>query len=72
MHNHVNTREELEAYDPDLAGFIAEVFRHKQRLDGRYRPHAAPIPNSASPLPRSQPVASSGAKPKVGSTMGRK
>lgn len=37
VHNHVNTREELEAYDPDLAGFIAEVFRHKHRLDWRYR-----------------------------------
>ena len=37
MHNRVNTREELEAYDPDLAGLIAEVFRHTRRLDWRYR-----------------------------------
>jgi len=28
IHNHVNTREELEAYDPDLAKLIAEVFGH--------------------------------------------
>ena len=36
-HNHVNTREELEAYDPDLAEFIAEVFRHAARVDWRYQ-----------------------------------
>jgi hypothetical protein len=33
-HNHVDTREELQAYDPDLARMIAEVFR---RPDWRYR-----------------------------------
>jgi len=27
-HNHVDTREELEAHDPDLAHLVAEVFRH--------------------------------------------
>ncbi len=40
-HNHVDTREELEKYDPDLAKLIAEVFRDqswryqrpKQRTD---------------------------------------
>jgi hypothetical protein len=35
-HNYVNTREELEAYDPDLAKLIAEVFRHSVRVDWRY------------------------------------
>ena len=39
-HNHVNTREELETYDPDLAGLIAEVFRHADRVDWRYQPPA--------------------------------
>jgi hypothetical protein len=39
-HNHVNTREELEAYDPALAGFIAEVFQHTRRVDWRWRPAA--------------------------------
>jgi hypothetical protein len=38
QHNQVNTREELEAYDPDLARFIAEVFLHSQRVDWRWRP----------------------------------
>ena len=37
-HNHVNTRRELQAYDPDLAALIAEVFRHAERVDWRYRP----------------------------------
>ncbi|MDP6545019.1 MAG: hypothetical protein QGH60_13600 [Phycisphaerae bacterium] len=37
-HNKVNTRKELEAYDPDLAKFIAEVFLHTQRVDWRYEP----------------------------------
>jgi len=37
-HNHVNTRRELEAYDPDLAALIAEVFRHTERVDWRYQP----------------------------------
>ncbi|MBL7153596.1 MAG: hypothetical protein ISS79_07745 [Phycisphaerae bacterium] len=36
-HNDVNTREELEAYDPDLAKLVAEVFRHDERVDWRYR-----------------------------------
>ncbi|MCK4293265.1 MAG: hypothetical protein KAY65_08710 [Planctomycetes bacterium] len=36
-HNHVDTREELEAYDPDFAELIAEVFRHADRIDWRYR-----------------------------------
>jgi len=26
--SHVNTREELEEYDPDVAEFIAEAFGH--------------------------------------------
>ena len=37
MHNHVNRREELEAYDPDLAKLIAKVFRHIERVDWRYQ-----------------------------------
>jgi len=36
-HNHIDTREELEAYDPNLAELIAEVFRHADRVDWRYR-----------------------------------
>jgi len=36
-HNHINTREELEAYDPNLAGSMAEVFRHSFRTDWRYK-----------------------------------
>lgn len=36
-HNDVNTREKLEAYDPDLAELVAEVFRHGERVDWRYR-----------------------------------
>lgn len=36
-HSSVNTREELEAYDPNLAEFIAEVFRHSFRTDWRYK-----------------------------------
>lgn len=36
-HNGVNSREELEAYDPDLAALVAEVFRHDERVDWRYR-----------------------------------
>ncbi|MHC4741909.1 MAG: hypothetical protein ACYS8Z_08370 [Planctomycetota bacterium] len=36
-HNGVNTREELEAYDPDLAALVADVFRHNERVDWRYR-----------------------------------
>jgi len=38
IHNRINTREELEAYDPDLAWFVAEVFRHTHHVDWRYRP----------------------------------
>jgi len=39
-HNHVNTREELKAYDPDLAKFIAEAFGHTAETDWRYEPVA--------------------------------
>jgi hypothetical protein len=39
-HNHVNTREELQAYDPDLARLVAEVFRHSKKTDWRYKPLA--------------------------------
>jgi len=40
-HNQVNTRKELEAYDPDLAALIAEVFLHAARTDWRYKRPAA-------------------------------
>ena len=36
----VNTRKELEAYDPDLAKLIAQVFCHAERADWRYLPPA--------------------------------
>jgi len=39
-HNHINTREELKAYDPDLAKFIAEAFQHTEETDWRYEPVA--------------------------------
>lgn len=52
-HNHVNTREELISYDPELAGFCREVFgdtelryeKPQQRLNGHlhgYDPETAP------------------------------
>lgn len=41
-HNHVDTREELEEYDPDLARLVKEVFR---RTDWRYvKPDRRPEP----------------------------
>ena len=40
-HNHVNTRKELEAYDPDLAKLISGIFLHPARLDWRYKPPSA-------------------------------
>ena len=51
-HNHVNTREELKAYDPDLAGLIEETLRHTEMSDWRYappvrRPQVTPPPPSA-------------------------
>jgi hypothetical protein len=39
-HNEVNTRRELEKYDPGLAALIAQVFCHAMRVDWRYRPPA--------------------------------
>ena len=39
-HNHVNTREELEAYDPELAKLVAESFGHSRETDWRYHPMA--------------------------------
>ncbi len=32
----VNTREQLEAYDPDLVLFIGDIFKHPERVDWRY------------------------------------
>jgi hypothetical protein len=40
-HSQVNTRKELEAYDPALAKLIAELFLHPARMDWRYKPPAA-------------------------------
>jgi len=39
-HNHVNTREELYAYDPNMAKFVADTFRLTAELDWRYKPLA--------------------------------
>lgn len=49
-HNHVNTRKELEAYDPELARLIAETFRHTDKTDWRYKP-VAKQPQVTSPPP---------------------
>jgi hypothetical protein len=38
IHNHVNTREELQAYDPDLAEVIRQIFRDNS---WRWKPPAA-------------------------------
>lgn len=32
----VNTREQLQVYDPDMALFIGDVFKHPERVDWRY------------------------------------
>jgi hypothetical protein len=32
----VNTREQLQAYDPDMALFISDIFKHPERVDWRY------------------------------------
>ena len=37
VHNHVNTREELIEYDPDMAALIHEVFRITEETDWRYQ-----------------------------------
>jgi hypothetical protein len=34
--NPVNTREHLHAYDPDLALFLNDIFKHPERVDWRY------------------------------------
>lgn len=39
-HNHVNTRRELEDYDPELAWFIANTLAHTKKTDWRYKPVA--------------------------------
>ena len=36
----ITTREALEAYDPDLAALVAEVFQYEKHVDWRYRPVA--------------------------------
>jgi len=47
-HNFVNTREKLQAYDPDLAKLIAETFRHTAKTDWRYK-RLAPQPRVIPP-----------------------
>lgn len=32
----VNTREQLQAYDPDMTLFISDIFKHPERVDWRY------------------------------------
>ncbi|MBW8040505.1 MAG: hypothetical protein FVQ85_10940 [Planctomycetes bacterium] len=32
----VNTREQLQGYDPDMALFIGDIFKHPKRVDWRY------------------------------------
>jgi len=41
--NHpVNTRRQLQAYDPDIALFVGDIFKHPERVDWRYsKPPAA-------------------------------
>lgn len=40
VHNHVNTREELVEYDPNMAKLVQEVFRITQDRDWRYQPYS--------------------------------
>lgn len=37
-HNHINTREELMEYDPDMAAFVGEIFKITDENDWRYKP----------------------------------
>ncbi len=37
-HNDINTREELTAYDPDMASFVREIFKVTDDNDWRYVP----------------------------------
>ena len=53
VHNHVNTREELEEYDPQLAELIVEVFLHPTRLDWRYQPPSKRKTSEAKPMRKS-------------------
>lgn len=32
----VNTRQQLQAYDPDIALLVADIFKHPERVDWRY------------------------------------
>jgi hypothetical protein len=34
--DHVNTREQLQVYDPDMALYIGDIFKHAERVDWRY------------------------------------
>jgi alpha-glucosidase len=47
-HNFVNTREKLQAYDPDLAQLIADTFQHNKKTDWRYQ-RIAPQPRVIAP-----------------------
>ena len=39
-HNDINTREELERYDPDVANLVREIFKITKDSDWRYKPFA--------------------------------
>jgi hypothetical protein len=34
--HHINTREQLQAYDPDIALLVADIFKHPERVDWRH------------------------------------
>jgi len=34
--DHVRGREQLQAYDPDMALFVGDIFKHPERVDWRY------------------------------------
>ncbi len=50
VHNHVNTREELIAYDPDMAALLTEMFRTTPADDWRYRPYSHKLKVEATPV----------------------
>ena len=39
--NPVNTREQLQGYDPDMALFVGDIFKHPERVDWRYQKSGA-------------------------------
>ena len=55
-HNDINTREELIAYDPDMATFVRDIFRITDDADWRY------VPLNDLPLVQKADIPGSGAK----------